>query len=559
MGKSKLALHNPPGPINEPGMMKILYVDHFPGRITSMCKLDVVVNAIQEKLTRQQLQLFKNNIFGRFLQCQSYPFSGVIVHNILLRQVSHGDGNDKDELWFQVGDHLIRLSIGEWCLVTGLCCGEKVFLTKHKTKHRLLNKYFGGMNCDINLGQFEEIFMNLHFKTMNDTDALKIAMFYFADRVLHGRKDHCQINFNLLNEVDDINHFRSIPWGRLSWETIYKSIDNVLNGKAKKFKKASAENPLHRIEKYNFYGFTSAVHAWIFEAIEGLPLEWVEKIRRNGPRIVRWKPVAFSDINFGEVYSYLNERLDGTILQTLKPDAKERATNYWKSVDDYVPYLPSWVRNHQPSINAPSSIGPNKVDPNPTSEIRLEQSPVEDVGAADDHYESAHDSDDRNEPKARTKFRNDYFVGRLDKIETSIHELRSELQTGHSSINELRSEIMAERREAQQYRAAVMGFMASFGAGASKGAYGDSPFGPSHMAPDGYGPNVDAGYGTHTDAGNDDEHTSMSLYSVYGDISDDSVQIFTEAPPGVSKLGCPYRPSYIFGSPYFIPPFKRVR
>ena len=116
MGKSKLALHNPPGPIKEPGMMKIPYVDHFPGRITSMCKLDVVVNAIREKLTRQQLQLFKDNIFGHFLQCRSYPFSGVIVHNILLRQVSHGDGNDKDELWFQVGDHLIRLSIGEWCL-----------------------------------------------------------------------------------------------------------------------------------------------------------------------------------------------------------------------------------------------------------------------------------------------------------------------------------------------------------------------------------------------------------------------------------------------------------
>ena len=79
------------------------------------------------------------------------------------------------------------------------------------------------------------------------------------------------------------------------------------------------------------------------------------------------------------------------------------------------------------------------------------------------------------------------------------------------------------------------------------------------QAPDGYGPNVDAGYGMHTDAGNDDEHTPMSLYNLYGDISDDSVQIFTEAPPGVSKFGRPYRPSYIFGSPYFIPPFKRVR
>ncbi|KAL9418578.1 hypothetical protein AB3S75_036518 [Citrus x aurantiifolia] len=118
---------------------------------------------------------------------------------------------------------------------------------------------------------------------------------------------------------------------------------------------------------------------------------------------------------------------------------------------------------------------------------------------------------------------------------------------------------MAERREAQQYRAAVMGFMASFGAGASKGAYGDSPFSPSHTAPDGYGMNVDAGYGTHTDAGNDDEHTPISLYSLYGDISDDSVQIFTEVSLGVSKFGRPYRSSYIFGSPYFIPHFKRVR
>ena len=76
MGKSKLALHNPPRLMKEPGMMKISYVDHFPGRITSMCKLDVVVNVIREKLTRQQLKLFKDNIFGHFLQCRSYPFSG---------------------------------------------------------------------------------------------------------------------------------------------------------------------------------------------------------------------------------------------------------------------------------------------------------------------------------------------------------------------------------------------------------------------------------------------------------------------------------------------------
>ena len=67
MRKSKIALHNSPGPMKKPGMMKIPYADHFPRRITSMCKLDAVVNAIQEKLTKQQLQLFKENIFGHFL------------------------------------------------------------------------------------------------------------------------------------------------------------------------------------------------------------------------------------------------------------------------------------------------------------------------------------------------------------------------------------------------------------------------------------------------------------------------------------------------------------
>ena len=55
--------------------------------------------------------------------------------------------------------------------------------------------------------------------------------------------------------------------------------------------------------------YLSLLKTWIFEAIGGLPLQWVVKIKRNGPRIVRWKPMASLNINFGEVYSYLNEHL----------------------------------------------------------------------------------------------------------------------------------------------------------------------------------------------------------------------------------------------------------
>ena len=49
--------------------------------------------------------------------------------------------------------------------------------------------------------------MDLDFEALNDNGALKITMFYFANKILNRRKDHCQINFKLLNEVDEINHF----------------------------------------------------------------------------------------------------------------------------------------------------------------------------------------------------------------------------------------------------------------------------------------------------------------------------------------------------------------
>lgn len=68
MAKSNIALHNPPGPTKESRMMKIPYGNHFPGHITSICKLNAVVNSIQEKLTKQQLKLFKDDIFGKIVQ-----------------------------------------------------------------------------------------------------------------------------------------------------------------------------------------------------------------------------------------------------------------------------------------------------------------------------------------------------------------------------------------------------------------------------------------------------------------------------------------------------------
>ena len=49
------------------------------------------------------------------------------------------------------------------------------------------------------------------------------------------------------------------------------------------------------------------LQAWIFEAIRGLTSAWVVKTKKKIPRIVQWKPMASSKINFAEVYSSLNK------------------------------------------------------------------------------------------------------------------------------------------------------------------------------------------------------------------------------------------------------------
>ena len=54
--------------------------------------------------------------------------------------------------------------------------------------HRLLNTYFDRLFHNINLKQFDALFEELDFEAMDDIDALKTVLFYFADRVLNGRK-----------------------------------------------------------------------------------------------------------------------------------------------------------------------------------------------------------------------------------------------------------------------------------------------------------------------------------------------------------------------------------
>ncbi|GAY67647.1 hypothetical protein CUMW_258250 [Citrus unshiu] len=258
---------------------------------------------------------------------------------------------------------------------------------------------------------------------------------------------------------------------------INESLDNALYEKYEKFKTTRLENPDHNIEKYNLYSFMSGVQAWIYEAIGGLPSVWVVKTKKKIPRIV---------LNLWQC----------DVLQTLEPNAKESSRKYWLIVKDYMPCIPDWVHKHQPVINAPPSVTTQSDEhdniPNPTTEQRHDTS--EDEVAVDDHQEQTDNSDETHDSE-------------LDKIDRNVYKLKSEFK---------------------DFKETVVGFIYSM----SKSTNNDSPTGHSYAAKD--------DYGMYTDVGNQNFSTPTSLYSFYGDVSGESVQVFTEAPLGISKFDRAY-------------------
>lgn len=194
MAKTKLAKRNPPEPKKKSGVIKLCLNDHFSCHIIKTSKFKIVVKTIRRKLWCRQLLLFKSDIFWHAMDLDSYAFSCVIIHNLLLRQIAHKEVNE-NQLWFQIREHLIRLSIGEWCLITRLSNGLNVLLKNMKAHHRMFDKYFGGRSKDLNLKKLDARFCALNFRAMDHIDALKIALYYFAYRILNKRKDNRQADF----------------------------------------------------------------------------------------------------------------------------------------------------------------------------------------------------------------------------------------------------------------------------------------------------------------------------------------------------------------------------
>ncbi|GMN33593.1 hypothetical protein TIFTF001_046715 [Ficus carica] len=103
------------------------YVRLVPDSQISRAKINTFVNITEtlKKLRgwlspRQYESLKTQPCIQQFMHLDTLGWSGQVFHNIVMRLTTHSAMGDA--LWFELGEDLVRFSINEFCLITGLNC-----------------------------------------------------------------------------------------------------------------------------------------------------------------------------------------------------------------------------------------------------------------------------------------------------------------------------------------------------------------------------------------------------------------------------------------------------
>ncbi|KAK0607266.1 hypothetical protein LWI29_012338 [Acer saccharum] len=295
--------------------LKIKECDRFPSRVSGHCNWESI-RLIKSHLTPTQIKLFKATCFGHFLDVSDMVLSGQFCHHILLREchVKNVDDN-ASSLWYHVGNGLIRFSLMEFNLVSGLAFAEYSESTSElfkQTNSRLRRTYFQGSKVKVKM--IVDWFRNLGPNNkISDDDVVKLALILLLEMTL----------------------------GSFIYARTFNSLSTCLHGRDDKFKIKFNDDKLEenvdgsvrrKGEKYNVYGFLTAFQVWAVEAIpKWVTLGYAIRVNNVAPRILNWQCTGTP--SYADILKTLFKFKNITVYRTLGPTDEETRMPYWTGVD----------------------------------------------------------------------------------------------------------------------------------------------------------------------------------------------------------------------------------
>ncbi|KAF4391202.1 hypothetical protein G4B88_016512 [Cannabis sativa] len=237
-----------------------------------------VISDLNTTFTNKQKELFKATPFGHFLKFpKDLKFQAQLVHHIILREVY--SMSEDVEFWFKINGTMVRFSIEEFSLITGLKChgndDDSIFVEKDESLRKVLFKESKGL---ITKKEVRNAFIRKRAK--GDVNMVKLGLVHFLANFLFGTVPETKVSNFFWNIVDsDDATFQQFPYGKLLWEKSRHSMRLSLMKKEEIFEKMFDEET-GKVQPYSYklFGFPYAFLIWIFETIPALSPTFCEKL-----------------------------------------------------------------------------------------------------------------------------------------------------------------------------------------------------------------------------------------------------------------------------------------
>ncbi|KAF8114909.1 hypothetical protein N665_0032s0040 [Sinapis alba] len=207
------------------------------------------IDTVKKILTKEEFQKIQDTFMGPVIKLSEryLQLSGKIIHVLLARSIVTEKEN---ELLFHFGGQLLRFSIREFHMMTGLKCIGEIEQKEDETENQVYtwDLLEGGHSLD----DLEEQLS----KTSEDSsdERFSLAMLLLIESILLQRSAVYKFPLENVKKAQDINVLMSYPWGREAYTLLLKSIKRAVKTKLEKV-------------KYDLQGFPLAFHLWILESI----------------------------------------------------------------------------------------------------------------------------------------------------------------------------------------------------------------------------------------------------------------------------------------------------
>ncbi|WMV30461.1 hypothetical protein MTR67_023846 [Solanum verrucosum] len=181
---------------------------------------------IKASVGDEGIELFKNTIFGPYLNIPKCNFQGQITKCLLLLELQQDNTNVLHIRHANMS--VLQFSIKDFSIITGLKCKSNVkdLTYSEFTSSQLLQMYFPDATINLIKSRLVQRFLMGNYETTQD--AVQIAIIYFVHTFILCQLGETSIPIDEFLMVED-GRYQLYPWGQITFTKLMKSLKQDFN------------------------------------------------------------------------------------------------------------------------------------------------------------------------------------------------------------------------------------------------------------------------------------------------------------------------------------------